>query len=149
MLRRRSRVLAGLAAAVAIAGFAVGCGGDDSSDAPAATTVVVTETTPPSVAPIPDATTDAAATPSTDATPTPSVPGDMAEGRDMMVKLYTEQFGFTEAQASCLADKVIELGGQSDIGSLMAENGMQILNDCNISIADLTRIGEQMGGTTE
>lgn len=74
---------------------------------------------------------------STDTMPDVSIPLDGTDV-EQITALYQSMFGLDDAQASCLAEKVVELGGDaagemSDVSAVMG-----LFADCNISMEDLS-----------
>lgn len=132
----RSPRLAVLLLVPALAFGAAACGvsaGEEGSslvvDGAAETTAPAPEGAPSTTEPSDDPTT------TTDEAPPSS-------GIDAMVDAY-EAMGFTEEEATCLAEQIDSQGGNFDPGD--ATGMMDIINQCDISLSRMMDLTEQLG----
>lgn len=152
MFGRRSRSALVAVVVTLLAVVAVGCGVEGKDDAGGSATTASDGSassttdggTDPTEAEDPTSTTEDDSTTTTEDDTTDTTGGssvDVPPGvRDQLIDTYIG-IGFTEDQATCLADEILSSGLSGGTPDVSQADALEWIEACDISISDLSKIG--------
>lgn len=151
MFGRRSSSTLVAASSVALVLFVAGCGVESADDARSDTdTSVVVDNTGTTADPGSSTTEDdgsSSATTEDETSTTEDDSTDTTSGssvddtiRSQLIDSYVS-IGFTEDQATCLADEVLDSGLTSGSPEVSQADALEWVENCDISMSDLSKIG--------